>query len=66
MTHELKKCPVCGKEFDISYYVNYVYKKSMNGRTIHYCGYNCMRVVEREQEELERSKLKDEYKQYSI
>ena len=60
MTAGLKTCPVCGQIFDISFFTDYVYKKSINGQTVFYCGYNCMRTVEKKMEKSKKA-LTDEY-----
>ena len=52
----LKTCPVCGQIFDISFYTDYAYRKSIHGKTILFCGYSCMRTVEKQLEAEEKAK----------
>ena len=56
MLTNLKTCPICGQMFDVSFYTDYAYKKSIHGKVILFCGYNCMRVVEKQREAEERAK----------
>ena len=54
ITSATRYCPVCGKEFDVGFYIDYAYKKRINGQVVLYCGYNCMRTVEKEIEALNK------------
>ena len=36
------KCAICGKEFDMSQYINYIYTRTDKGKIIKFCGWNCM------------------------
>ena len=55
----LRKCAVCGKTFDISFYNNYAYKKLIKGKLELYCGYNCFRVVDKELEKQEKARWEE-------
>ena len=60
MPINLKTCPVCGQMFDIGFYSDYIYKKSINGKVILFCGYNCMRTVEKQLEKNKKVKKRDD------
>lgn len=46
----LKICPICGKEFYTGQYIDYVYKRTIDGKILYFCGWNCMRKSDKEQE----------------
>lgn len=35
------KCEICGKEIDLTYYTEYIYKRYKYGKLHYFCGFNC-------------------------
>lgn len=56
----MAKCAECGKEFFIPCVSYWTYRKpawrATHEKTVYFCGWNCMRKWEREQEEKRRAK----------
>ena len=60
----INQCNICGKFIDRLFWDEYVYKKEIStgysNKTVYFCGWNCMRKWEKEQERVrnERRRIK--------
>ena len=51
---KIRKCPICGKDFVLA--PCNIYKLTVDGKIKNFCGWNCMREQEKENEAKKKPK----------
>ena len=51
------KCEICGKEIDLTYCTEYIYKRYKYGKMHYFCGFNCRKKFDERRGRSERKEL---------